>query len=607
MSRTATAMQNGMLVVNELPGLQSVASATVAPASMSRLASGYRARVENSAPGQQRGDGGVCGACERFDVVVGGIGAVIHRGGAELDREPDTRAGAELAGVQPRVEPGGHSGCEDVTGFVDVERAAIAEHIHPAGVRRAGLQHRAGDQVDVGRAVVAELCGNDVRAEECRLVGDGPGDPQRAGLVVDGQPVAALAFEGGDPGAKQFVGEPLDSCEKCRVVGRPCRGYRRRDPARPVGLAAHPRRELGGPFAREHQMRMAVDESGDHAGVGATDSIVGVRRVGAAAHPHDLCAVDHQRRVGDDAQRVAVAVRGVVGDQLTDVGVEHGHRAASTGASIRSAMAEASSASTSGTVTCLRSTTTARPSTTTSVTSGAAAAKTTFSTVAPPPAVRIESICTATKSARAPTDELTGVRPAEGVMAIVGRGPQQAVGGDGAARAGGEAFVEFDGTGLFEQIDHGVAVGAEAEQSASGEQCGRGPDAVAEVAFGGGAEAHPGRRPIKVGDVLGCQVGGVHGRRPRPQCADVAQHCGRRAAVHREALLDFAGLLRGMDVQRNTVRSAHSTTAGMCSTGTPLTECRAAPTRTDGSVPTCCRSASTRSAHRSPVPSPNRC
>ena len=51
MSRTATAMQNGMLVVNELPGLQSVASATVAPASMSRLASGYRARVENSAPG----------------------------------------------------------------------------------------------------------------------------------------------------------------------------------------------------------------------------------------------------------------------------------------------------------------------------------------------------------------------------------------------------------------------------------------------------------------------------------------------------------------------------------------------------------------------------
>src|SRR5258705_1510628 len=150
-------------------------------------------------------------------------------------------------------------------------------------------------------------------------------------------------------------------------------------------------------------MRMTVDESGDHAGVGTTHSIVGIGSIGAAAQPHDLGAVDDQCRVGDDAQRATIAVGGVIGDELADVGVEHGHRAASTEASIRSAMADASSTSTSGTVTCLRSTTTARPSTTTSVTSGAAAAKTTFSTVAPPPAVRIESICTATKSARAPT------------------------------------------------------------------------------------------------------------------------------------------------------------------------------------------------------------
>ena len=39
-SRTASAMQNGMLDVNEEPGLQSVASATVAPASSSLRASG---------------------------------------------------------------------------------------------------------------------------------------------------------------------------------------------------------------------------------------------------------------------------------------------------------------------------------------------------------------------------------------------------------------------------------------------------------------------------------------------------------------------------------------------------------------------------------------
>jgi len=40
MSRTASAMQNAMLEVNEEPGLQSVARATVAPASSSRRASG---------------------------------------------------------------------------------------------------------------------------------------------------------------------------------------------------------------------------------------------------------------------------------------------------------------------------------------------------------------------------------------------------------------------------------------------------------------------------------------------------------------------------------------------------------------------------------------
>src|ERR1700694_1292968 len=50
-SRTATAIQKDILEVNEVPGLQSVASATVAPASTNRFASGHRARGENSAPG----------------------------------------------------------------------------------------------------------------------------------------------------------------------------------------------------------------------------------------------------------------------------------------------------------------------------------------------------------------------------------------------------------------------------------------------------------------------------------------------------------------------------------------------------------------------------
>ncbi len=51
MSRTATAMQNGIDEVYDEPGLQSVASATVAPASIRRRPDGYGCRVENSTPG----------------------------------------------------------------------------------------------------------------------------------------------------------------------------------------------------------------------------------------------------------------------------------------------------------------------------------------------------------------------------------------------------------------------------------------------------------------------------------------------------------------------------------------------------------------------------
>src|SRR5690349_17658151 len=49
-SRTASATQNGIDDVYELPGLQSDASETVTPASRSLRASGYGCRVENSTP-----------------------------------------------------------------------------------------------------------------------------------------------------------------------------------------------------------------------------------------------------------------------------------------------------------------------------------------------------------------------------------------------------------------------------------------------------------------------------------------------------------------------------------------------------------------------------
>lgn len=50
MSRTATAMQNGIDEVKLDPGFVSQARATVTPASIRRRASGYGCRVENSTP-----------------------------------------------------------------------------------------------------------------------------------------------------------------------------------------------------------------------------------------------------------------------------------------------------------------------------------------------------------------------------------------------------------------------------------------------------------------------------------------------------------------------------------------------------------------------------
>ena len=83
-------MQNGIDEVKQVPGLQSVASATVTPASSSRRASGYGERVENSTPGSSVAT--VVAAGQRVDVGVGQVGAVVDAGGAELDREPHARA-----------------------------------------------------------------------------------------------------------------------------------------------------------------------------------------------------------------------------------------------------------------------------------------------------------------------------------------------------------------------------------------------------------------------------------------------------------------------------------------------------------------------------------
>src|SRR6185295_16376534 len=109
-----------------------------------------------------------------------------------LDGKLNSRPRLQLSGMQPRFEACRDTRLENGPGLVDVECASVAEDVDPSGERRARLEHRAGHQIDVAVAVVAELGGYHVCTQERRLQGELAGDPQRPRLVGDGQTVAAL-------------------------------------------------------------------------------------------------------------------------------------------------------------------------------------------------------------------------------------------------------------------------------------------------------------------------------------------------------------------------------------------------------------------------------
>ena len=122
---------------------------------------------------------------------------MVDRGQPELGGQQDARAGAELVGVQPALAGRAPPRRSRTARAWSASKAPLlAERVDPAGVRRGGLEHRAGDQVDVARRVVGVLGRDDVRAEEGRLVGELPGHGQAARLVVDGEPVAGLDLDG---------------------------------------------------------------------------------------------------------------------------------------------------------------------------------------------------------------------------------------------------------------------------------------------------------------------------------------------------------------------------------------------------------------------------
>ena len=242
-----------------------------------------------------------------------------------------------------------------------VERAALAEHVDPAAVRRAGAEHLAADEVDVFVAPVGVLRRDDVRPEERDLARDLGGEPREARLVVHGEPVAGLHLER-RRALRPQLGDEAGKAGTQLVVRR--RAGRRDGPpyaARGIRRARHARLELVGPVAAEDEVGVAVDEprdDGPPAGIHhldlarghafSRDSILAPRlRPRGAVSAHGCCLADggdrrpppRSRRGGAahpprrrptrsanprSAPRVAeraarIAIGGDVGRQLADV------------------------------------------------------------------------------------------------------------------------------------------------------------------------------------------------------------------------------------------------------------------------------------------------
>jgi hypothetical protein len=220
-----------------------------------------------------------------------------------------------------------------------VRARRLAEDVDPPGVRRAGFEHRPGDQVKVVPRV--NVIGADVRAEERCLVGDFAGEAQQPGLVLDGEPVPALDLDSGgalgahlrDPGSEQ--------CPELIVGCLAGRGNGPRDAAAVVAGPRHAGGEFVGAIAREYEVRMRVHERRDDGPAGGIDAPVGRRRRRGRTDPGDPVAFDDQRGVSQDPQPVA-DVR-AVRDELADpVDQDTRHESAH-----RSSIASASSPATS--------------------------------------------------------------------------------------------------------------------------------------------------------------------------------------------------------------------------------------------------------------------
>ena len=280
--------------------MQSVASATVTPASSRARASGYGWRVENSTPGSSVA---TVEPPARASTSVGReVGAVVDARRPQLDGEPHPRPRPELVAVDPQTQPGRPAREQDGAGLV------LREGIRAERVRR---RRRPSVRKREPRASIGPVTSSTYSARRERYSGGTTWPPRKVTSsvtsrarrssrvsVADVQAVARLHLD--DARAlRVHLGDPVREQPAQLVVGRrrgsprPCwRSRRRRRPRRSSGRrtprcgrrrrpgACGCRRRRGRPLGRPRSRRRSAS-GGVRGGVADPEHlVVGAERRG---------------------------------------------------------------------------------------------------------------------------------------------------------------------------------------------------------------------------------------------------------------------------------------------------------------------------------------
>ena len=146
-----------------------------------------------------------------------------------------------------------------------------------------------------------------MRSEKRHIVRETGRELDETPFVLDIQPIAGLHLDMRRPCSERLV-PPSDGIG-AELLGR-CgagRRHRRHDPAGRVRRSRHPGGELLGAVTGKHEMRVTVDEPGDHARAFSADALVGLRTRPLDAD--DAACLDHERGVLHESETAAPSRR----------------------------------------------------------------------------------------------------------------------------------------------------------------------------------------------------------------------------------------------------------------------------------------------------------